>query len=83
VESKKEYDGPRVYLSRAYLKLLESNTYGLFRDVLSEDRTTRERERMGHVGPIKVLRPVQAGERPEIRTVDPGTGALLELVSIA
>lgn len=56
---------PRVIAGSGYVKLLEKGLYGLFRDVYTEEKVEGaepRKERMGSIGPIKLLREMQKGE---------------------
>ncbi|MBV8068287.1 MAG: hypothetical protein JO270_00180 [Acidobacteriaceae bacterium] len=74
----------RVFMTRAYLKPIDKELYGLFRDVVEEDAATGKREKLGKpIGPIKVLRKKRQTDPVEavrVRTVHPKTGEALELV---
>lgn len=74
---------PRIYLSKAYLKEVELNLFGLFRDCMVEDPETGHSEKTGRtIGPIALLRPVEKGEQATLRTVHPATGKELSLIDV-
>lgn len=55
-----------TFAGKAYVMVLEKGLYGLYRDVFTEeiDPSTGQpvREKMGSIGPIKLLREMQKGE---------------------
>lgn len=77
----------RVFLTAAYLKVLERNTFALYRNLEQEvtDETTgkSKREKMKEIGPIGIFRPAEGDEVVELRTVHPVTGQELKLKCIS
>ena len=79
---------PRVFMSPAFLKVIEKDTYGLFRNIEIEtfDKTKGHpmREQAGEIGPIKVLREAEAGEELKIvlETWHPTEKRMLKLVEV-
>jgi hypothetical protein len=81
---------PKVWLSAAYLRILEPNVFGLYRDALVEEKDQRTgkvtREKTGKpIGPIRLLREAKMPEEDKVvvlRTVHPTTGKEIALVEI-
>lgn len=80
----------RTYLGKAYLKKLESKTYGLFRNLMMETDEpadvmgTMKAEKIKELGPLKVLREAEKGEEKLVvlRTHDPVENRELSLVEL-
>ena len=84
-EEKKE--GKRVFAGRAFLQILEKGLYGVFREVIVEEKDPRTgqmvREKLGRsIGPLRLLREMRAGEEQEVkmRTIHPDTQKEIQLV---
>lgn len=80
----------RVFMGPGYVMPLDKGTFGLYRDIYvkaHDPRTGKEvKERLGKpVGPIKVVRPRGKDDPAEavvLRTYDPGTDKVIELVEV-
>jgi hypothetical protein len=75
---------PKTFLSPAYIKVLEKNLYGLFRNLEVEEKG--QREKLREIGPIKLLRKAKLPDEDKqvvIRTVDPKTGEAIGLVEVS
>ncbi len=79
---------PRTFASGAYLKIIDKNLYGLYRDILVE---TDQKDLTGHplrektgksIGPIALLRRAEKGEFVYLRTQHPTTGEQLDLTEV-
>lgn len=83
-------DKPKVWLTAAYVKMLEANLYGLFRDAVVEEKDPRTgkvtREKTGKpIGPIRLLREAKLPDedkRVVLKTVHPNTGKEIALVEV-
>ncbi len=78
----------RVYMSKAYLSILEKGFYGLFRDLLKEELDPKTlqpvTEKLGKpVGPLGLFRIREGQETKDMVTVHPQTGKPLELTCIS
>jgi hypothetical protein len=69
VEDKKDKMSCRVFMSKAFLKKIDSEHFGLFRNIETEDFDRQKgrpvRERAGEVGPIGVFREMRDDEKDE------------------
>lgn len=75
---------PKTYLSKAYLKHLEKNLYGLFRNLEIEDEHGN-REKIKEIGPLKMLRKAKLPEedkRVVLKTYEPATQEEIGLVEL-
>ncbi len=88
-EKKEETVGStRIYMSKAYLSLVEKNLYGLFRDLLKEELDSKTlqptTEKLGKpLGPLGLFRAREGQETKDMVTVNPKTGEPLELTCIS
>ena len=68
-------EGFKAYLSKAYLVEVEPKTFGLFRDMVIEQKDARtgkvEKEKLRTVGPIGLFRECEGDERPDLESFHP------------
>lgn len=85
-QPKKKLDpNKRFYLSKAYLKPVEKGLYGLFRDMMEEDKTTKKAEILKQLGPTRLLREARNPEEEKavvLRTFDSATHRELKLIEV-
>lgn len=74
----------RQFASPRYLKVLEKGLYGLYTDIIAEEGDPPVREKMGSIGPLKLLRERRKDDPMEsvvLRTSHPADPArVIELV---
>jgi hypothetical protein len=88
VEDAKQKKMPRTFMSPAFLKVIEKNTYGLYRSVEVETFDRKRgypvRESAGEIGPIRVLREMETGEEGLVvlETFHPIEKRMMKLVEV-
>lgn len=79
--------GDRVFMTPAYIVVLERGTYGLYRDLVIEKSVsgTKVREKLKSIGPIGLFREREDGDDASsiaLRTFHPTEGREISLVAI-
>jgi hypothetical protein len=87
-ETKKDLKVPRTFMTPAYFEEVDTNTFGLYRDIVAENGEfeadgTPIREKWGkRIGPIFLCRIASKDEEPDYTTSRPdGTVLLLKKIA--